>query len=425
MNIVIGKMGRVVAFDPARWSPVGGDAEAPPYYEALFHNNPDNTYYILGSSDWQKLHHTQRDDLNKHDNVIDMWAGWDVWRNANKSKYPKMELRIRYLEDWTKTNDDIEMDAGILFAGPNSLSNVQGHSTNVTQPDRIASVISLCANYTGPMIKYLNDHPDLRYILIVTDMKYFPPYARDWFNQPHVIMSQWSGISYCPTRDNYRSVGYTKIPTATFYSRIETSFLIDLAKEHPEPSSLDDFFGSGIDTTPIKFMIVSNEWGPSRYRLLKEAILDHIDDVSIYGKWKPETINGDPRFKGSIPYRDYLKLLQRTKYSYVATIDAGYPTPKIWEMIHYGVIPFLHTNYDKHRCIDKPEYLYVSGAKELNEKIEFLEANPGEYDKLMQQLKDMLKPGYYDGSYLNETTNKFLEMLKLPKQQIIDLYEQN
>jgi len=424
-NVAVGKIGRVIAFNPDKWSPVGGDAEAPPYLEQIFLHNPQNTYYLVGSTDWQSLSQADRDRINKHGNVIDVWAGFKEWTNKNKDKWDLAFRRVEYMNDWMEEHKDLQFDYGLIFAGPASLSSIPGYSRLMTNPSQLAKPLIMCSNYAGPITKFLNDHPDLKYILIGTDQKYVPGSQRDMFNVPHMVMSQWNEVHTFKVRENYESTTMIETEVPAFYSGIETSFLIDLERRKDEPEdTLESFFGTDPEEEEqIRFMVVSNEWkgNNTRYKMLKEAILDHMDDVHVYGKWSKETVGDDPRFKGVVEYQDYLKLLKRTKYSYVATTSIGYPTPKMWELIHNGVIPFMHPVYDKYRLIPKPEYLYVKNGSEMKEKMDFLDANPAEYEKLLAECKAMIKPEFYNGDYLNNITNKFIEMLDTPREEIVKL----
>jgi len=423
-NVAVGKIGRVISFNPDKWTPTGGDAENPPYLEQLFFRHPENTYYIIGVSDFSKVSRAEQERINKNNNVVDIWADFTPWRDKNKDKYDERVYRIKYMEEWCEKHK-VKFDYGIFMAGPASLSSVAGETTLMKNPDQLAKPLMMCCNYAGPIIKFLNDHMEMPWIMVGSDQKYVPGAARDLFNIPHVVMAQWNDVHTFKRRKSYTEVEIEQIDVAAFYSGFETSFLVDRARRGDEKTeiNLTDFFTDSTENSqaPIRFMIVCNEWGASRYPLLKEAILDHIEDVAIYGKWKKETIGDDKRFKGPIAYPDFMKLLKRTKYSYIPTTSLGYPTQKIWEMIYSGVIPFLHTNYDSDRLIDKPDYLYVKDGKELNEKMQYLDEHPEEYEKLLAECKAMIKPEFYSGEYLTKQTDRFLELLKVPREKLVEL----
>jgi len=78
----------------------------------------------------------------------------------------------------------------------------------------------------------------------------------------------------------------------------------------------------------------------------------------------------------------------------------GFVTAKPWEMIILGILPFLHPDYDCYNLLKFPEYLYLKDEKDFLNKINELEKNPQKYKDLMKQLQDMLKPEYFDGSFI-------------------------
>jgi len=156
-------------------------------------------------------------------------------------------------------------------------------------------------------------------------------------------------------------------------------------------------------------MIVCNEGRPSRYNDLKKYILDHVEEVDIYGKWDERTIGDDVRFKGPKKFNDLQEMLPRVKYTFCIPIKKGWVTAKFWEMAHYGIIPFLHPTYDEQDNLKCPEFLRVKDSADLFKKIQFLEDNPDAYETLKGNIESMLKDEYYDGSYLNDLAIKTLK----------------
>ena len=156
-------------------------------------------------------------------------------------------------------------------------------------------------------------------------------------------------------------------------------------------------------------MIVCNEGKPSRYPDLKKYILDHVEDVDIYGQWNSDTIGDDKRFKGPKKFNELMQMLPRVKYTFCIPIKKGWVTAKVWEMAHYGIIPFLHPTYDEQDNLKVPEFIRVKDSQDLFNKIKFLEEKPKAYQELRDLLDNLLKDEYYDGSYLN---NKIMEELK-------------
>lgn len=406
-SVAVGKVGRSVLFNSNNWGAIGGDNEAPIFYENLFHANPDVTFYLVGVSDYSRLDHKARERINKHKNVVDAWEGFNEWRKTWEGD--DRAERIDYMTHWMKTAPKI--DAGLFFMGPTATTNVYGKSHKVTDPDSLANPLIMQAKYAGPVIDFLNE-AKLPYAIILNDPRFFPASMRDLFHRPKVILSQYNETIKHKSWRSYADMTWDILDIPSRYKAVETIFLI--GKERGKAivetaSSLDSFFGEQLGEEPtgekdVKFMIVCNEGRPSRYPDLKKYILDNIQDIEIYGKWDERTIGDDPRFKGAKKFNDLQKMLPRVKYTFCIPIKKGWVTAKFWEMAHYGIIPFLHPTYDEQNNLKCPEILRVKDSKDLFKKIEFLEKNPEAYAILRKNIEKMLKDEYYDGSYLNNLT---------------------
>lgn len=412
-SIAVGKIGKSVLFNSSQWGAIGGDNEAPIFYENLFHKNPDITFYIVGASDYSRIDKSERDRINQHGNVIDAWDTFTEWgksyRGESKSK------RQDYLAEWMKTSPKI--DIGLLFIGPTGTSNVVGKSRLMTDPTTLASPIEMLSKYAGPVIDYLNMNKQMPWVGILNDPRFFPANMRDMFHRPSLVLSQYTESIKHTTVTAYDNPKPETVTVQSNYTAIETIFLIGKEKgkaitEAPA-ASLDSFFEDTVELKEgekdIKFMIVCNEGRPSRYSDLKKYILDHVEDVDIYGKWTDEILNNDKRFKGPKKFNDLQQMLPRVKYTFCIPIKKGWVTAKFWEMAHYGIIPFLHPTYDEQNNLKCPEFLRVTDSRDLYKKIEFLEKNPEAYDILRSNIESMLKNEYYDGTYLNNLTIQTLK----------------
>lgn len=412
-SIAVGKIGKSVLFNSSQWGAIGGDNEAPIFYENLFHKNPDITFYIVGASDYSRIDKSERDRINQCGNVIDAWDTFTEWgksyRGESKSK------RQDYLAEWMKTSPKI--DIGLLFIGPTGTSNVVGKSRLMTDPTTLASPIEMLSKYAGPVIDYLNMNKQMPWVGILNDPRFFPANMRDMFHRPSLVLSQYTESIKHTTVTAYDNPKPETVTVQSNYTAIETIFLIGKEKgkaitEAPA-ASLDLFFEDTVELKEgekdIKFMIVCNEGRPSRYSDLKKYILDHVEDVDIYGKWTDEILNNDKRFKGPKKFNDLQQMLPRVKYTFCIPIKKGWVTAKFWEMAHYGIIPFLHPTYDEQNNLKCPEFLRVTDSRDLYKKIEFLEKNPEAYDILRSNIESMLKNEYYDGTYLNNLTIQTLK----------------
>jgi hypothetical protein len=407
MNIFVGKIGRSISFNSSKWGVTGGDNEGPKFYENLFVRNPDKTFYIIGSNDFSKLSYADQQRINKHGNVIDIWKGLGDWKKKNP-EVEQYSVRRLYLEEYVK---DIKFDCGVVFAGPTGTSNVHGKSTLMKDPTTLAKTIMMVASYAGPMLSFLNEYK-LPYALVVTDPRYFPPNARDWMHPPTVVLSQYEEIVKFTAKNHYTTNETAVHNVPSVYAGIEKCFLIGLTRGEGHAASnaatLDSFFEDTVvsETRDRGFMIVMHEGkrGMNRYQVLKDDILNHVQNIEIYGEWDKRTIGDDSRFKGALPFHKLQELLPRVKYTYCVPIKKGWVTSKFWEMAHHGVIPFLHKTYDEQRHMKAPDFLYIKDSKDLFDKIKFLEDNPAEYQKMRDTIDGMLKDEFYNGERLNNLT---------------------
>jgi len=411
MNIYLGKMGKSVLFNRDAWGPIGGDNEAPIYFENLFHRNPDINFYLFGANDFSRIKSTDRLLINKHNNVHDVWGwGWDEYlKTHEKDSFAQMN----YLAEWVKTGP--KMDCGIVFAGPTGSSNVLGKTTLMKNPSELASPLEMLCKYCAPMMQYMNEYK-VPYSLILNDPRFYPPHAKDWMHLPEYILSQYDEDMTVKVRKSYNDNTIIEHKRKARYEGVETTFLINnVDDEEPLAGGLDAFFASSDeepqDEKNINFMIVLNEGRPSRYNLLEKTILRDIDDVAIYGKWDPRTVGDDPRFKGSLPFLELQKKLKSVKYTYCIPIKKGWCTAKFWEMTHNGIIPFLHPSYDEQNHLKAPDILRVGDSKELFKRIKFLEDHPEAYDTLRNNLAGMCKDEYYSGQYLNDRALHYIKLM--------------
>ena len=78
-------------------------------------------------------------------------------------------------------------------------------------------------------------------------------------------------------------------------------------------------------------------------------------------------------------------------------------------MLYFGIVPFFHPKYDTDKIFDVPTILRVRSAREMWSTIERLEANPREYQEVLEHLWNMLDDGYYTGEYLSNNIANALE----------------
>jgi hypothetical protein len=82
MNIVYGRVGKKLFFDPNQWGLVGGNANSGILLGSLANAFPMHNFYIIGSSDWKKVPDDIKAIYNKNNNIFDT-------TNYNRTRLPK------------------------------------------------------------------------------------------------------------------------------------------------------------------------------------------------------------------------------------------------------------------------------------------------------------------------------------------------
>ena len=144
--------------------------------------------------------------------------------------------------------------------------------------------------------------------------------------------------------------------------------------------------------------------GMDRWNPVKEFIVDQNIKCDIYGKWDQEIKDEFPEwFKGETRIEKKTDELLATKYTFCVPIKKGMVTSKYAEMLHYGIIPFLHPSYDtEFNVFPEKHFIRCSSPEDLKKKIKFLEENPDAYKKLFYNLQNKyMKDSYYTGEFLD------------------------
>jgi len=389
-NIGFCKIGKSVKFKTNKYSPVGGDNEASCTLRSLANNNPDKTFYIIGRSDFGTLNDNEKVELFPYGNVIDVWhgVGLDI-----------SEEYFRHVINYFKKNE-IELDFTVMMVG---------QVGSVTIPDKIqkvrdiddtkpASVLDMTKWYVTPISTWLNECKPF-YVEIVNDPRYTMRQSRDLFHLPAISLGQYDFEYTTNAISSYEDQTRIERKVKSVYAGMETAFCNDY--EYTKETNTN---------RNIDFMVVLNEGKPSRYDLLKEWVLDHFDDVEVYGKWEHESAKEDKRFRGSKHIEEIQSMMNNVKFTFIIPIAKGWTTSKYIEMIHAGVIPFLHPTYDEQRHLPIPEFFRPSTPEEFRNSMNTLLADPAAYEKALNGLrKAVLKPEYYDGTFINDKIMKAVD----------------
>jgi hypothetical protein len=374
MNIAFAKIGKSIKFK-SNYSPNGGDNEAPSLLRLLANNNPDKKFYLIGKSDFKKLNKEERLSLFIHDNVVDL-----------------MRDHKGYSENYVvnKLNElNIKIDYSIFMIGQMSSNNIPNKIKQLKDSTKIVKLLEMTTNYSSHIVDFINS-TDVPYIQIVNDPRYTISQAKDILRLPDYTLSQWNGQFIQKCIKSFEDQDMINKQIESTYNEMEKIFLYD--KVGPNQNR----------NRSTNMMIVLNEGKPSRYKLLKDWVLDHIDNVNIYGVWNHENILNDSRYKGSLQIDQIQEKLNDVKYTFIIPIAEGWTTSKYIEMIHAGVIPFLHPTYDSQYNLDLPDILRPKSIEELFNSIEHLNNNDDVYLQLIKDLQDKFcTKDLYDGSKLS------------------------
>ena len=375
-HVAFCKVGKSVKFNSA-YSPIGGDNEAPAMLALLANNNPEIVFHMVGRSDLYKMSETAMNICFPHKNVRDAFEG-------HRGKADPSQI-INY---WKKLGFD-----------PDLVVMMVGQAGSVTIPDRIqkvksdgipATVIDMTKNYVTPIFQWWNDNPQLKVIEIINDPRYCLKMSRDIINNPAVSLSQYNYIYEKNSIKSYEDQTRTvhKIPVR--YASMERIFQYN----NPVPP-ID------IENRKVPFMVVLNEGRPSRYPILNEWVLGSNNGIEVWGKWDETIIGDDPRFKGTMKIDDLHEHLTQARSTFIVPIKKGWATSKYLEMIHNGVIPFMHPSYDEQNNCKLPNWLRVKSPAQLVKWIKSIEDDRLYLAMIKTLQKQYCTKEFFDGSYIN------------------------
>lgn len=400
LNIAIGKIGK--SMKSKAWTILGSESAPIIFYSSLSKLNPQINFYIIGTNDIHKLNKESYDKLFPNHNVISCYEDNDL--NSKYNDDNKYQIPYDYL-----IKNNIKLDAALIFSGMASENcNIPNFLPQKSHPELLSKPLQCFKNYAGNIIYVLNK-TNVPLFTIAEDPRHIICRARDLYNRERLIFSQ-ANIIDMPVEHIYDLNDLTKLTTSKLnaeYYHTEKIFLMGESQNWKNDIDINKKDGglimlmNGHGTSKLNGANIPD----GRLPFVKEWVFDlfensNFNDCIIYGKWSDELHKSDNRFICK-PMTELKDELMHAKYTLIYSIQPGFVTVKPFEMIRWGIIPFLHPDYDPEHLLNFPDYLYIKDKHDLIVKIKYLEENQDEYKSLLNECLDLIKPSYIDGTFLN------------------------
>ena len=407
-NVLIGKFGKHISFDPSKWGMVGGDSESAILISCMAQCYPNVNFYIASRNDFDKIDSHTRNAINKNSNVFNIWERYDS-QVDNQS----------WIEKYVESNN-IKLDFGLFYGGPSSGCTIPDSMYLITEPDKTATPMSSSKRSVGIITKFLND-TGLPYVEIGEDPRYLPVQAKDLFNRSKRVLCVKNDMSFSIEHiKEYlsREMINTEIPCSDVghsYMFLMNEDKNDLLKE---PGERKTRINVAMHCT------ASQDGSVDKWNLVKNFILDPFPETLIYGKWDEKIIAGkhQNQFK-EIPMTDLHDVMYDTKYTLAIGGSKTWGTQsKFWKMLMFGIIPFLDP--DNENIFGAPEFIETESAEDFIKKISFLENNHDEYVKLWHECQELIQDDdLWNGSrFFNNLEREILDIfgIKMERNGAVD-----
>lgn len=400
MNIAFGKFGKSIAFNDKKWGLHGGDAAPVILITALAKASPNDTFYLIGRSDYKTIPLNRRLELFPNRNVVNVW---DSVENYSLTDWT-------FVSEWLKDNK-VKIDSGIYISGPTGSISIPDNFIRIDKEGQanqlVAKTMMFSERYAGPMIYATNEH-EFPFITLCEDPRYYPLLTRDMFRRPKITLGQFNN----PDKEvkhhtDYKdqTLAWTKVPVR--YSYVETIFAMG-----ETPYDADELFKKKTKFMNLYLNQGLGAGGMDRGPIVKDWVLDQWpkETIMTHGKWH-EPWASKTNFT-TLPMSDLINEMEATKYTLIIPVKKGWVTSKFWKMLHFGILPFMHPTYDTQESIPVHPFLRVASPEDFKKKIEFLEANPHKYKELYDSTMKLFKDNFYSGkSLITEVFNSLNEAM--------------
>lgn len=427
MNIAIGKFGRSMYFDEKSWSIYAGDDSPKIIYLELARKHPNDTFYILGASDftkWKEKNSGFFADEEVPENIVDVWNSAKAELGAKynfgvKGYTENMMYKIPGKEPWRMLDEYVEthgltFDLGIIMQGPDCRVSIMGeHIPCRNKKGSFAQCLMMSALFNGPM-RHLINKMKFPWYNIIEDPRYVPIQDVDVIHHEICNLSQCEEEYQILTLDSYTQdpETYTKKPFKLVYAKTERWFMRNLNKvDFTDPMNVK--VGKHTYQKKNPFILTLND-GPDRLAFIEKWVLDFNPHIKVYGKWSDAAKEKYPDTfikKGIVEIQDKM---WESMFTYVPAFTKSrknFVTQKVWKMMYYGIIPFWDKNtYDTDNLFKEiPDYFKVNSPEEMWDRIKYLVQHPEEYRKYLKIMYDLLEDKYFNGDFIDELFNPIIE----------------
>ena len=392
------KLGKAIKFNENSWGAIGGDCEPKQLINSIAKRNPNIEYWLLSPNDLGRVRAKEKPAVQSlFGDPVKAESAAEV--NIHEF-HSKMENR-KSAEETVELIKGLDLDFIFFYTGPSSTVNIPNYINKKDGNGQVKS-LDFFKYYAAPIIQAMNElEKKVPIVGLLVDNRYVLA-CKDWGinNRPTYFLAQNNFTKeeqyfYQPPLRDVKTI------TSTYeYSGIETVFLLD--KKRYDTDELFEMKKTD------SFMMLQNQGkgtgGMDRWDPVRDYIVENGIKTDVYGKWDDELKEKYPDwFKGEKRIESMTDELLNTKYTFCVPIKEGMVTSKYAEMLHYGIIPFLHPSYDtEFNVFPDGHFIRCKTPADLKKKVEFLNANPDHYKKLFYNLQEKyLKDSYYTGEHVD------------------------
>ncbi len=392
------KLGKAIKFNENSWGAIGGDCEPKQLINSIAKRNPNIDYWLLSPNDLGRVRAKEKPAVQS---LFGPPVETESAAPSNVKEFHSTMTDRKSSDEAAQIIKDLDLDFIFFYTGPSSTVNIPDFINKVDGTGRVKS-LDFFKYYAAPIIKAMNElEKKVPIVGLLVDNRYILA-CKDWNdnNRPTYYLAQ---NTFTKTEEFFCNPPLRDIDTieSTYeYSGIETVFLLDKKRY-----DTDELFAMKKTNS---FMMLQNQGkgsgGMDRWDPVRDYIVKNDIETDIYGKWDDNLKEEYPKwFKGEKRIESMTDELLATKYTFCVPIKEGMVTSKYAEMLHYGIIPFLHPSYDTDfNVFPDGHFIRCKSPEDLKKKVQFLNDNPDHYKKLFYNLQEKyLKDSYYTGEHVD------------------------